>query len=184
MSKSQSSFSQSSLSQSLNQNPTQKTILTAYGPHLKISISFPEKGRTKQSFKDECDINNIMARYLKTGVLDYTNKREGSYGDATSLDFQSSMDLVARAKSSFSQLPAKLRARFNNNPGELLAFTEDADNYDEAVKLGLVKAVEAPPAGGAAAVDGGRPEGAGDPHPQSSSPATASGASPKPQASS
>ena len=37
-------------------------------------------------------------------------------------------------------LPADLRKRFSNDPGQLLSFLENEDNRAEAIKLGLVNA--------------------------------------------
>lgn len=119
-------------------------ILSAYGPKLRVSISFPEQGKTHQSFKEECDVNNIMARFTRTGVVDWVNKREARYGDASSADFQQSMLIVAEAKSRFAGLPAALRARFRNDPGEFLAFAEDPENRAEAIKMGIFKPEVAP----------------------------------------
>jgi len=38
-------------------------------PKLKQSLTFPTLGRTKQQFKDECDVNLLMSRYMRTGIL-------------------------------------------------------------------------------------------------------------------
>jgi len=39
-------------------------FVTAYGPKARLRhVTPPGVGRTKQSFKDECDINNIMKRF-------------------------------------------------------------------------------------------------------------------------
>lgn len=36
---------------------------------VRVAVCFdPEKGLTHQSFKDECDINNIVATYARTGI--------------------------------------------------------------------------------------------------------------------
>ena len=36
---------------------------------------------TKQSFKDECNINNIMSKYMKDGLIGHVNKHQGRYDD-------------------------------------------------------------------------------------------------------
>ena len=60
-------------------------------------------------------------------------------GDFTGItDFQSAMEAVVRAQGAFNDLPANVRARFRNDPAEMLAFLEDGKNREEAVKLGLV----------------------------------------------
>jgi len=40
------------------------------------------------------------------------------------------------------RLPADLRARFDNDPAQLIQFLENSDNKDEAIKLGLVNKPE------------------------------------------
>ena len=41
-------------------------------PYIKFKrddgIKFAEQGLTKQSFRDECDINNIMRKFERTGT--------------------------------------------------------------------------------------------------------------------
>lgn len=121
-------------------------ILSAYGPHLKVNITFSGKGRTKQSFKAECDINTILARFKRTGVIEFTNKHQPQYGDVTAIDFTEAMHTVATAKSMFHDMPSHLRARFKNDPAEFLAFVENPANKDEARELGLLKPEAAAPA--------------------------------------
>ncbi|AXH74869.1 MAG: internal scaffolding protein [Microviridae sp.] len=111
---------------------------TAYGPHKRVAITFSGSGRTKQSFKDECDINRLMARYLATGALSHVRQGVPSFQDVSSVDFQQAMDLVAGAQTAFFDLPSALRSRFDNEPAKLLAFLENPINRPEAVELGLV----------------------------------------------
>lgn len=96
-----------------------------------------EPSMTKQSFAAECDINNIMARFERTGVLDFTNEFEPRYGDATALDYQTSLNIVINAQTMFDAMPAALRLRFGNDPQEFLAFVDDPRNVEESIKLGL-----------------------------------------------
>lgn len=100
----------------------------------------------KQSFQSECDINTIMSKYQKTGLIEHVQKFQGSYGDFTSVaDYQLSLNQVLDAQNAFEALPSAIRARFQNNPGAMLAFLEDPKNRDEAVKLGLVEPPPPPP---------------------------------------
>lgn len=102
-------------------------------------ISFdPDEGRTQQSFKDECDINEIVRRFGLTGELP-DDLRMPVSGDFTGVtDFQSAMNVVRQAQEEFLRVPAEIRERFNHDPGKLVAFLGDEKNRDEAVKLGLV----------------------------------------------
>lgn len=97
-----------------------------------------EEDRAKQAFKDECDINVLMRRYEKTGVLPLGRGQAPVYVDASVIDFQASMDRVAQVRGVFSLLDARTRARFENNPEFMLEFLADPANKEEAVKLGLL----------------------------------------------
>jgi len=102
--------------------------------------------KTQQNFKDECDINNIMAQYSKTGQFTHVTSRQGQYADFSNItDYQEMLDTVRYADQAFMTLPAQIRSRFGNDPGQLLAFVQDSKNYDEGVKLGLVQPKQAAP---------------------------------------
>jgi len=105
------------------------------------SISFPANSRwTKQSFKDECDINTIMNRYLSTGEMPVINERAPQYLDVSSgFDFSEMQRQVLEAEELFSELPSILRNRFANNPADFLSYCADPANEPEMRKLGLLK---------------------------------------------
>lgn len=123
----------------------------------RVQITFDRtKSKTRQQYKADADINNIMAKYIKTGMLSHVNRYNGQYADVTGLgDYQESMNMIRTAQDMFMTLPAKVRSRFNNDPGEFLAFVDNPDNRDELVALGLARkpAPEsgAPPSGAPAA---------------------------------
>lgn len=98
-----------------------------------------EKTRTKQSFKDETDINKIVARYIKTGVLDFVKQNPGVYSDLSKVkDLKQSLETVMHAQVTFDSLPANIRNRFNNDPAYLVDFMSDKKNTKEAIALGLL----------------------------------------------
>lgn len=54
-------------------------------PHERVRVrhSFdPEDGRTHQSFKDECDIHQIVDSYARTGLVNHLASGPVQYGDA------------------------------------------------------------------------------------------------------
>lgn len=115
-------------------------FFSAYSPKVRISVSFPSPSLTKQSFKDECDINTIMGRYLRTGILPETVQQiEGQFLDVSDVDFRSSMELVADAWSMFNELPSDIRSRFRNDPAEFLAFSSDPKNRSQMGEMGLLR---------------------------------------------
>lgn len=106
----------------------------------KVLKCDPAKGRTRQSCKDECDINKIMARYHKNGVLPKMILENPIFGDFSSMpDYQESMGIVIKAQSQFNALSAELRNRFGNDPAKFLDFCSKEENRDEMKKLGLLK---------------------------------------------
>jgi len=115
--------------------------------HRTGEIYTPES-RTKQSFVAECDINNILKQYSRTGMLNHVSAKaaQGAYRDLPDeVDFQASMNIVLQGQSAFASLPSKLRNRFNNDPAEFLEFMSNPENQAEAEKLGLTSPKEAPP---------------------------------------
>lgn len=99
------------------------------------------QARTKQSFKDECNIHTIMDKYHRTGLVTHLNATRPMYGDFSSVpDYQSALNVVINARNEFAKLPASLRDRFMNDPVKLLAFVNDPQNREEAVKLGILRA--------------------------------------------
>ncbi len=116
-----------------------RNIRHAYGPKQRQQIHFPEQGRTKQAMQAECDINNIMAKFQKTGVIDFVNKHSPQFGDATGIEFQDAMEKVAKSREMFAELPSKVRKRFDNDPAQFLDFVNDPENEAEARVLGLTK---------------------------------------------
>lgn len=97
-----------------------------------------EPSMTKQEFKEECDINRIMSRYIQTGELPPA-VAVGSYGDfSDAVDFMTAQNIIKTAEAQFMALPGEVRARFNNDPAQMLDFVHNKDNADEARKLGLL----------------------------------------------
>jgi len=118
---------------------------TPYGKHERVTIAFPEASLTKQSFQEQCDVNNIMKRFEKTGVIDHVNKFRSSFGDFDqATDYHSAANQVLAAQESFGLLPSAVRTRFQNDAGAFLSFMQDEENLDEMVEMGLVKAPPPP----------------------------------------
>lgn len=124
-------------------------IHSAYTPKPSVALSFEGPGRTKQSFKDETDVNKIVSNFQRTGLLPQSNDPgRAGYFDCVpvqALGYQGALELVARAQDQFMELPAKIRARFGNDPAQLLGFLSDKANRPEAEALGLVPRETPPP---------------------------------------
>lgn len=131
-----------------------------YVPHERVQYTgelydentgeyfIPER-RVKQSFKDECDINNIIKSYSQTGQIRHINAKaaQGTYEDLPEpMDLQEALNTVRDANTAFASLPSQVRDRFQNDPGQFLAFMQDPANQDEMIKLGLAKDTRPPAA--------------------------------------
>ena len=111
---------------------------TAYGQKLKVAIATGD-GLTEQNHKDETDINNIVRKYNKTGLIDHLNQFEKQYGDMTGYDYQDAMNTVAAANTMFEGLPSAIRNKFDNDPAKFINFVDDEANADKLVEMGLAK---------------------------------------------
>lgn len=99
-----------------------------------------ETGRTKQSFRDDCDINVIIDRML-SGAQVPTVPGPNNYGDfSDATDYQDTVNRLMAFEEYFSTVPAKIRERFKNDPAQLMLFMDDSANQEEAVSLGLAEA--------------------------------------------
>lgn len=94
---------------------------------------------TKQSFRDQVNINKIVARYRKTGMIDHVNGATPFYGDVSQFtSYQDAVNTVLRANELFAGMSSDVRKRFENDPQKMIDFLQDEKNLDEAVKLGMV----------------------------------------------
>jgi len=122
-----------------------RIIRSAFSEPVSVQVFFPEQGRTKQSFKAECDVNNIVAKYQRTGVLAFNEKYEARYFDTTGIEFAQAMQVVAEGNQMFADLPSSLRKRFQNDPVAFMEFVHNPANLDEGVKLGIFDAPKGVP---------------------------------------
>lgn len=112
----------------------------------KSGITFEQPSRTLQSFKDDADINCIIARYENTGVLvDPTVpvSRIPQFGDFSDMpSYQEAQNVIVAATNAFDALPSKIRERFGNNPAAYFQFVQSlkkgSDDYVEAINLGII----------------------------------------------
>lgn len=105
-----------------------------------VTIDCSQDGRTKQSQQDMCDINRIMASYRPDQPLTHINQQMPHYGDFSDVQtYQEALNNVNQAEELFMELPASIRTKFENDPGQYLDFVADDSNMAEAIELGLVE---------------------------------------------
>jgi len=102
-------------------------------------LACEEPSLAQQHFRDECDINNILRQFNITGLLP-ESPLSPRYGDFTGIgDYHTALNRVIAAQDEFEALPAEIRARFGNDPAQLIEFLENSENRPEAEELGLVE---------------------------------------------
>lgn len=103
---------------------------------MRVQIFFdPDENRTHQEFGAECDINNIMAKYQRTGLVDHVAKHGLHYGDFPAMDFREALEFLDEAQQMFDELPSTVRRHFDNDPAAFLEFVQDPENKDKVVEL-------------------------------------------------
>lgn len=106
-----------------------------------VGIIFERPSLAQQHFREECDINAIVRRYLQTGVLEHQSDAPVFYGDVSELPLTltEAYAAVERAESAFMSLPSEVRKSINNDPAQLVDWI--VNNRDMAAKFGLISAV-------------------------------------------
>ena len=107
-----------------------------------------EDSLTQQHFKDECDVNLIVASFDATGVMP-SNQSGGAvmpqFGDFSGVpDLASTYATIFNAKAQFDVLPLSIRERFNYDPKAFFDFVSKPSNLDEMIRLGIAVKHEEP----------------------------------------
>jgi len=111
------------------------------GPHEKTVRDqkfFLKPSMTQQQFLEETKTTNIISKYRRTGMIPIRNGQP-FYGDFSGAeDFHTAQNKLLQANQMFMLLPAEIRDRFKNDPGNLLEFLAHEENRPEAEKLGIL----------------------------------------------
>lgn len=96
-----------------------------------------EPSMTQQSNADEANLNVIMDRYLSTGQLPQV-RADAIQGDFTSVfDYRTAVEAIRDSNDAFQELPAEIRKKFGNDPGNFIEFASNPDNLEELRKMKL-----------------------------------------------
>lgn len=123
------------------------SVFYRFRPRVTLGLYFSpddprSRSRTHQSYAKDADINNIMGKYKKTGVLgnpSISSQRSARFGDFSDLvDYPTMVSRIQQAQDDFMTLPSEVRAKFNHMVENALDFIADPANADEAVRLGLL----------------------------------------------
>lgn len=93
-----------------------------------IKGDLTSESKTQQEFRESSDINNIINKYKKTGILssgDIKATRSPQYGDFMNTDYVEMHRTIANVQEKFGQLAATKRKEFDNKPELWLAKLEE-----------------------------------------------------------
>lgn len=105
------------------------------------------KHKTKQSFKDDADINTIVNRHKKLQIP-LPVRADLVFADFSAVpDLQAAFDFVSRAAESFYELPSNVREEFKNDPRRMISFLEKTDeaSLERSYELGFRERPKATP---------------------------------------
>ncbi len=107
-----------------------------FAEHGKPEIrKYTQHGRTKQSQKDECDINKLLERAARSGSLSHLDKYQARYGDFSNYDFQEHAIKMAEGQTIFENLPAEVQKEFDQSPDKFFEFVTNPENINDLPRL-------------------------------------------------
>lgn len=117
----------------------------SYPDAIVVIADIKGPSKTRQEFSEECDINNIMARYEASGVWPFKEDVPPVYLDFVAMpDLQDAMQHMFSAQEAFARLPALARKEFDNDPVRFVEFASDPANLERMRTWGLAEPEKAP----------------------------------------
>lgn len=96
-------------------------------------------GMTRQEFRDECDINFLMAGF-EAGKLNWFDPRPQEYLDVSDVpDLPQALSYLEKAQAAFMSLPANVRRQFDQDPLLFVEFAQQPANQAKMAEWGLAK---------------------------------------------
>ncbi len=112
------------------------------GKILRVQIKTEGKCLVKQSDEKRCNINNIVSKFLKHGVMPEGTQPK-KYGDFDQhIDYETQLNKITDIQSYFEDLSSEVRNGFKNNVKNMLDFVSNPENKDKAIKMGIVERPE------------------------------------------
>ncbi len=107
-----------------------------YGKHGKAEVrKYKLHGRTKQSQKDECDINKLLEKQARAGTISHLDRYQGQYADFSKYNFEEHTNKIAEMATCFENLPAETKREFNQSPDEFFEFVTNPENVENLPRL-------------------------------------------------
>lgn len=123
----------------LTEQSFKKVIIRKNGSKRVQTIN-EDPSMTDAQYTEDTDVNDIMRRYQKTGLITHVSQKQGIYADVSEVpDLLQANEISRQTMEHFMRLPSDVRLKFNNNPEEMVTFLRNPQNIEEARTLGLIK---------------------------------------------
>ncbi len=96
---------------------------------------YTKHGRTKQSQKNETDINLLLERSAREGTMSHLEKYEAQYADYSDFNFEGHINTISRGQTIFEELPAEVKREFEQSPAKFFRYVTDPANSDNLAVL-------------------------------------------------
>ena len=104
----------------------------------KHALVFTQESMVRPEFARSADVNFIVDRWEKSGVLEHTSRYQGQYGNFVGpVSYHEAVNAVLEADGMFMTLPSSIRDRYGNSVAEFLKAVDDGDEF--LVEAGILK---------------------------------------------
>lgn len=99
--------------------------------YTKVITINDQPSLTDQQWAEDCDVNNIMAKYQKTGQITHSARTQGVYADVSDIpDLMESKQRIVDAINQFDSLPQEIKQYYHYDPYDF-ALNYKPDNHPE-----------------------------------------------------
>ncbi len=124
----------------VNHNHHEEIMSRATKLRKRVCIDKMDPSKTDQSFKNEVNINNIIDRYKKTGLLPNFKERIPLFGDENTTTLYDAFQAVSNAQELFLELPVAIRKEMGHDPKNLESYLSNPENAETLLEYGLTEA--------------------------------------------
>lgn len=95
-----------------------------------------DESMTKQSFKDQTDINKILYKAARGDAISHLAKHGATYGDFSDVDdLLTAHERLQKGTQIFEELPAEVKREFDQSPQKFFNFVNDPQNVDKLAEV-------------------------------------------------
>ncbi|AXF52684.1 MAG: DNA pilot protein [Microviridae sp.] len=102
---------------------------------IKGVTYFTQPSLTKQAFKDSCDMNLILKRFLECGQVPPVAPPP-KFLDVMDITYHEAVNYVLDAQDYFDTMPSRLRDAYSNDPEKFIDALGDPEKHARLVELG------------------------------------------------